>query len=84
MASEKVSSQASRWSTINQEAYAIYYAIRKLISYLRGHRLVVQTDYRNLLFINQTDTGRVGRWRLLLQEFEYAIAHKPEKGKTDC
>jgi hypothetical protein len=64
--SQKFSGAASRWSTIDQEVYVVVFAV-----YLRGHQFVIQTDHHNLFFIMSSLSGRVGRWRLELQEYDY-------------
>ena len=44
----------SRWSTIEREEYAIYYALQKLEDLLRGVQFTLRTDHNNLIFMNQT------------------------------
>jgi hypothetical protein len=44
----------SRWSTLEQEAFAVYFAVTTLSHYLQGTPFVVETDHRNLLSL--------GRW----------------------
>ena len=75
--SEKYSDAATRWSTIEQEAYAIYSAIMKMESYLLGHHFIVETDHRNLVFMAEATAPKVVRWRLRLQEFDFQIHHIP-------
>ena len=77
--SKKLSSQAKRWSTIDKEGFAIFHAIQTWECYLRGHRFIVQTDHRNLVYVLRSDTGRVARWRLFLQEFDFVVEHLPGK-----
>ncbi|MFO0003049.1 MAG: Ty3/Gypsy family RNase HI domain-containing protein, partial [bacterium] len=74
-ASKKFSDESTRWSTIDQEAYAIYFALQHWEGYLRGQQFVVQTDHKNLMYVMKSDTGRVARWRLFLQEFDFVIQH---------
>ena len=75
--SEKYSDAATRWSTIEQEAYAIFAAITKMESYLLGHHFIVETDHRNLVFMAEATAPKVIRWRLRLQEFDFEIHHIP-------
>ena len=74
-ASHKFEGHALNWSTYDQEAYAIFHGLRKWCHLLLGHFLLIETDHRNLAFILGCSDGRVGRWRLLLQEFNYAVKH---------
>jgi hypothetical protein len=73
--SKKLSSEARRWSTIDQEAFAIVFAIKSLRHYLLGHPFVVETDHHNLQYIAKFTEGRVGRWRLALQEYDFIVTH---------
>ena len=75
--SKKLSPAASRWSTIDQEAFAIFYAITSLSHYLRGHKFLVETDHNNLVYIAKSQDGRVARWRLALQEYDFIVSHIP-------
>lgn len=82
--SQKLSGPATRWSTIDQEAYAIFFAVTKLAHYLRGQWFVIQTDHNNLKYIQNAAEGKVGRWRLLLQEYDYIVQHISGKTNADC
>ncbi len=39
------------WSTIEKEAYAIFYTVTKFDFLLRDVRFVVETDHKNLTFL---------------------------------
>ena len=80
--SQKFSGPATRWATVDQEAYAIVFAVKKLEPYLRGQKFIVQTDHKNLTYVLKSDVGRVVRWRLLLQEFEFVVEHIPGVNNT--
>ena len=69
----KFSGAASRWSTIDQEAYAVFFALKHWEQLWRGHKFLVETDHRNLVYIQKSDVGRVARWRLALQEFDFVL-----------
>jgi hypothetical protein len=45
--SHKFSGAATRWPTIEQEAFAIYFGVRKLEYLLMCKAFVVETDHRN-------------------------------------
>lgn len=64
-----------RWSTVEQEAYAIFYSMSKWDYYLLGRHFIVETDHKNLVFINQSTTAKVIRWRLQMQEFSFDVHH---------
>jgi hypothetical protein len=45
--SKKFSDAASRWSTIEQECFALFYACLQFQSYLLGRRFFIRTDHKN-------------------------------------
>jgi len=63
-ASQAFSPVASRWSTIEQEAYAIIFCLTKFESYLMGQFFTLETDHRNLLFLQKAIAQKLIRWRL--------------------
>jgi phospholipid-translocating ATPase len=73
--SRSFSERERRWSTIEQEAYAIYYAIRALSVYLSGRQFMVETDHRNLVYLQKATASKLVRWRLFLQDFNFEIKH---------
>lgn len=58
-----------RWSVIEKECYAVVYTLSKLRSYVLGHRVVIYTDHKNLLWMVSSTADKVIRWLLRLQEF---------------
>ena len=40
-----------KWSTIEQECFGIFYAVKSLSHFLQGVPFEVQTDHRNLLYM---------------------------------
>ena len=52
---------------------------KKLSVYLLGKEFTVETDHRNLLFLDFTDVPKLIRWRIFLQTF--AIKWRNIKGK---
>jgi transposase InsO family protein len=63
-----------RWSTIEKECYAIWYALRKWEHLLRDVHFSIHTDHRNLKFLN-LNTPKVVRWKLAIQEFDFVVHH---------
>ena len=66
-----------RWSTPEKEAYAIFYAFKKLDYLLRGVHFLLRTDHKNLTFINLENSGKVCRWKIEIQEYDFDIEHVP-------
>jgi hypothetical protein len=75
--SHKFSEAASNWSTIEQECFAVFFAIIKLQSYLLGRHFFICTDHRNLMYLEKSVVPKLVRWRLRLLEFNYSVIHIP-------
>jgi transposase InsO family protein len=65
------------WSTIEQEAFAVFYAIKGWSHFLLGVPFTVETDHRNLLYMARSTTPKVVRWHLALQEYDFVVRHIP-------
>lgn len=77
--SKKFSEVASRWSTIEQEGYGIFYGVKSFDYYLKGKEFTVCTDHRNLLWMELSSINKIVRWRLFLQGFKFKLKHIPGK-----
>lgn len=72
-----------RWSTFDQEAFAIVDAFIKYSIYIAGVKVKLHTDHRNLVYVFHPDkfaskrqtSNRVERWRIFLAQFQYEIVH---------
>ena len=60
-----------KWSTTEQEAYGVYYAITKWNYYLQGADIIVQNDHKPLnKFLNgKNANNKVNRWGLELATY---------------
>lgn len=78
-ASRKLNKAESNYSTIEKELLAIIWAIKHFRPYLYGKHFKIFTDHKPLkyLFNIKDPSSRLIRWRLLLQEYEFEIYHKP-------
>ena len=65
----------SRWSTIQQEGYAIYYAITQWDFLLRDRRFTLRTDHDNLTMLKEESNAKVVRWMLALQAYDFEVEH---------
>ncbi len=75
--SQLLSAAARRWSTRDQEAFAVFNCIQAWSHFLLGHPFTIETDHRNLTFIMKSSEGRVYRWRIYLQQYDYSVLHIP-------
>ena len=81
-ASKRFSIPAQNWDTYKREAYGIFYAVHAFSYYLRGKAFLVETDHRNLQWIENSQSPIVVRWRALLQSYSFVIKHIPGKDNT--
>ena len=75
--SKTFTDEQTRWSTPEQEAYAIFYALRKWDHLLRDVKFTLQTDHKNLIYTNTSGSAKVKRWKMLIQEYDFRIEHIP-------
>ena len=81
--SKKFTDVQSRWSTTEQELFAIVYCVLKLRALLGGRYFTVRTDHKTLTFWHSVnDTPKVYRWKQRLSEFDFDIKHID--GKDNC
>lgn len=66
-----------RWSTPEKECYAIVFALTKMAHLLSDIEFIIYTDHENLTRLYDTGSSKVLRWKLLIQEFNATIVHKP-------
>ncbi|CAK1596618.1 unnamed protein product [Parnassius mnemosyne] len=65
------------WSVTEQEFYAVISCLKKFKTYLRGSKVIILTDHKALLFLNNMKlfNGRVTRWILYIEQFNYEVQH---------
>jgi len=83
--SKKFSKAQQNWSTIEQELYAVLYCLTNPLytNVFKCCRVMVETDHRNLMYLDKlADSNRkLLRWKLILQEYYLNVIHIP--GKTN-
>jgi len=75
--SKTLTESQRRWHTPQKEAFAIYYAFTELEYLLRGVKFLLRTDHKNLVYINDTMTEMVIRWKIAVQAYDFDIEHIP-------
>ena len=78
----------TRYSTTEREALAVVDGIKRYQPYLSGAKFYVHTDHGSLsrLMNIKDPTGRLARWALQLQQYDFEILHRPgsSNGNADA
>ena len=66
-----------KWSTYNQEAYAMVCAVEHWHVYLAGSKFVLNSDHNPLTFFQKKGEvrGKVARWVAILEAFDYEVKY---------
>ncbi|GKT28903.1 hypothetical protein ADUPG1_000929, partial [Aduncisulcus paluster] len=79
--STAVSDVQSRWSITELELYAIVYCVNQSRHFLRGRKFVVHSDHRNLLYMEESQSKKVQRWKMVTKA--YAVRNKSDDSKRE-
>jgi transposase InsO family protein len=80
-ASRQMNPAEKNYTVTEREALAVVFSCKKFRHYLLGYRTIFHTDHSSLKYlVNQADlSGRIARWVLLLQEFDFEVEVRPGK-----
>jgi hypothetical protein len=80
-ASRKLSIEEINYTTTEREGLAMVYALQKFRHYLLGGHFKMFTDHSVLKYIVNKPVlgGRICRWILLFQEYDFEIVVKPRR-----
>ena len=76
-----------KWSTTQQEAYGVYYAVTKWNYYLQGADIIVRNDHKPLakVFNGKNANNKVSRWGLELATYNITFEWiSGAKKAADC
>ena len=75
--SHKLSATQTRWPTIEKEAYAIFYAVKKLDYILYGAQFTIKTDHQPLIYVlnSPSSNKKIQNWMLQLSPYNCSIEH---------
>ena len=79
MGSTKFSEPAQRWHCFHQEAFAIFYAIKSLHVRIHGKPFILQTDHKNLLWMEQSTDVKIQRYVAAIANYQFLVEHIPGK-----
>ena len=63
------------WHTREKECYGIFYGVELFEAELDGRYFILETDHKNLTYINATFVGKFLRWKLYLQDKNFSLEH---------
>ena len=77
-ASRSNNTAEANYSSYEGEALAAVWAIAHFRPYLYGQRFTLVTDHQPLRWLMESDklTGKLARWALLLQEYDFEVVHR--------
>ena len=75
--SARFSAQQARYNTTERECLAIVLAFTKFEDLLRFSDVRVETDHRNLVFMQDSSNPRVRRWCSFLSSFDFTVDYIP-------
>ncbi len=69
----------SNYSSYEGECLAIVWAVIHFRPYLYGTNFTLYTDHQPIKWLMTNDklTGKLARWALILQEYEFKVSHRP-------
>ena len=78
---QKISTAEKNYTTTEREGLAMVYALQKFRHYLLGAPFKMFTDHSTLKYLVNKPVlgGRICRWLLLFQEYDFEIIVKPGK-----
>lgn len=80
-ASRALHKSEKTYFTLEKECLAVIWALEHFRPYVEGLHVTVYSDHSSLrwLMSRPNPSGRLARWSLRLQDFDFSIVHKPGK-----
>jgi hypothetical protein len=72
-ASRKFLPAETRWSTFQQEASTVVWALERFTEFTQGYNVIVECDHRNISFVKRSSMPQLARWRMRLQDHDFSI-----------
>lgn len=82
--SHKLSRTQCKWSVVEKEAFAIYYALQKLDYYLHNAAFVIKTDHKPLKYLLEApmQNKKIQMWALSIAGYNCTIEYIPGTQNT--
>ena len=75
--SKSLNKTERNWGVPELEGYAIYAAFKQFDYLLRDCVTHIHTDHKNLVYIRESGSAKIIRWKMDLQEYRFTIQHIP-------
>lgn len=77
-ASHRFNGTQMRWATIEREAFAVIWALRKFDTWVYGARINIVSDHNPLTYLTTTHPAgaKLVRWALALQRYNVTVSHR--------
>ena len=86
--SAKLTPTQQAWSTIEKEAYAAVWALKRFRNWIFGKTVTLYTDHNPITFLTESSpkSSKLMRWALAIQEYPVTFRYKPSKNNVvaDC
>lgn len=82
--SQKFTATQQKYTVTELECLAVILAIERFRSYIEGSQFTVITDHHSLLWLKnlKDPNGRLARWALRLQAYDFTLMHRKGKCHT--
>ena len=74
--SRSIVKEQLRWSVSEKKCFAIVAALEKFRHLIQHVHFILQTDHKNLTYLNLGGSAKVYRWKLAIQEYDFDIQYR--------
>jgi len=85
-ASRSNNAAESHYSSYKGKCLAVVWAVAHFSCYLFGTQFTLVTNHQLLKWLMESDklTGKLARWALILQKYDFQVVHKPRVTNLDA